>query len=96
VAQLATGQYAIHLYKDYIGSSNNINLEWEGQTNLDPSLSTVTLQIYNRTTTTWETKDTDNTSAVDTDFILTADLTDLADYKDINTVIACRVYQLSI
>jgi phosphodiesterase/alkaline phosphatase D-like protein len=54
------------------------------------------LQIYNRNTTTWETIDSDNTSAIDTDFVLIADKTGLANYKDGNTVIACRIYQLSI
>jgi len=59
-------------------------------------LSTVFLQIYNRDTTTWETIDSDNSTAADTDFILTADMADLTDYKDNNNVIVCRVYQLDV
>jgi hypothetical protein len=93
VIQAATGQFTIHQFKDYVGSSDSISLEWEGQTNLDPTMSTVYLQIYNRNTTTWETVDSDNTSGVDTDFILTANISNISDYKDSNTVIASRVYQ---
>lgn len=96
VGQTATSQYAIHQFKDYASTSNGCTVEWEGQTNLDPSLSTVYLQIYNRNSSEWETIDSDNTSAVDTDFILTASVADLTNYKDGNTVISCRVWQLDI
>ena len=96
VSQSASSQYAVHLFKDYIGAEDNINIQWEGQTNLDPASSTVYLQIYNRNTTTWETIDSDNTSSIDIDFILTADVLGLTNYKDGNTVISWRVYQLSI
>lgn len=96
VTQNAIGEYAVHLYKDYAGTTDSINLEWEGQTNLSPSLSPVLLQIYNRNLTSWETIDSDNTSPADTDFTLTANKTGLANYKDVNTVIACRIYQEGI
>jgi hypothetical protein len=48
VGQTATDQYTIHQFKDYIGSAPTVNLEWEGQTNMSPTLSPVYLQIYNR------------------------------------------------
>jgi hypothetical protein len=95
VGQTATSQYAIHQFKDWVGNSS-FTLEWEGQTNCPPSLSTVYLQIFNRNTPVWETKDTDNSSAEDTDFILTASIADSTNYTDANGVIVCRVYQLDI
>jgi hypothetical protein len=96
VGQTATSQYAIHQYKNYTGAATQCTIEWEGQTNCSPTLSTVYLQIFNRNTPAWETKDTDNASAVDTDFILTASIPDLTNYKDANNTIVCRVYQLDV
>jgi len=93
VAQSATDQFAIHQYKEYSGTANSCTLECELQTNLDPAIKTVYLQIFNRNTPVWETVDTDNSSAIDTDFILTANIPDLTDYKDANSVIVCRVWQ---
>lgn len=83
----------IHEFKDYTGGNTFCNLEWEGQTTLAPTSSTVYLQIYNRNTLTWNTVDSDNTSNADTDFVLSADIADLTNYKDVNAVIVCRVYQ---
>jgi len=96
VGQTATSQYAIHQFKDYVGTSNTANLEWEGQTNLAPTSSTVFLQIYNRNTTTWDTVDSDSTSSAGTDFILTANIADLTNYKDANSIISCRIYQQAL
>jgi len=94
--QTATSQYAIHQFKDYAGANTSCNLEWEGQTNCSPSLSTVFLQIYNRVSESWETVDSDNTSPANTDFSLTANVADLTNYKDASNVISCRVYQLDV
>lgn len=96
VEQSATDQYAIFQFKDFAGASDNCMLEWEGQTNMAPILSTVYLQIYNRNTSSWETVDSDNSSPVNTDFILSASIPDLTDYKDGSNVISCRIYQLDI
>lgn len=96
VVQSATSEYTIHQFKDYVGAAVKCTLEWEGQTNCSPTLSTVYLQIFNRNTPAWETVDTDNTSAADTDFTLTASINDLTDYKDTSNVIVCRVWQLDI
>ena len=93
VGQTATSQYAIHQFKDY-ATTNSCVLEWVGKTNCPPSVSKVYLQIFNRNTPAWETVDTDDTSPEDTNFTLTASIADLADYKDINNVIVCRVWQL--
>ena len=96
VEQTASSEYAMHQFKDYVGGSSSANLEWEGQSDLAPSSSTVYLQIYNRNTPAWETVDSDNTTAANTDFSLTANVADLTNYKDGSGVISCRVYQDAI
>jgi hypothetical protein len=93
VDQTATNQNAIHQFKDYVATNNNCSLTWEGRSSLAPSSSIVYLQIYNRNTTAWDTVDLDNSSNADTDFILTASVADLTNYKDANSVISCRIYQ---
>lgn len=93
VAQTAIGEFAIHQFKDFVGTNTSCTLEWEGQTDLAPSTSTVYLQIYNQNTTTWESVDSDNATAINTDFILTANIADLTNYKDGSDLISCRVYQ---
>jgi len=93
VGQTATTEYAIHQFKDY-ATGSNITLEWEGQSNLAPSTATVYLQIYNRITSTWTEVDKDELTGADTDFVLTADIPDITNYKDGNSIISCRVYQL--
>ncbi len=92
VAQVGSSGYVLHQFKDYI-VGNLATFRWEGQTNYDPTLSPVVLQIFNTNTDTWETIDTDNSSAIDTDFILTANVPDLTDYKEVSGLVACRVYQ---
>jgi len=93
VAQLASNEYAIHQFKDHTSVANSAGLEWEGQSDLSCAVSTVYLQIYNRNSSTWETVDSNNSTAANTDFSLIANIVDLTNYKDINTVICCRVYQ---
>jgi len=93
VAQTGLLEYTIHQYKNYVGSETNCVLTWKGRTNLAPSSSTVYLQIYNLDTLLWETVDSDNSSAVDTNFTLTAVIADLTDYKDVTGSMICRIYQ---
>jgi len=95
VEQTATQQYMIHQFKDFVGDANACTLEWEGQTSLAPTSSTVYLQIYNQLTTTWDEVDTDGASSADTDFTLTGIVADTTNYKDTQKIISCRVYQLS-
>jgi hypothetical protein len=94
VAQSATGEYSIFQFKDYVGDSNSCSLTWNGQSSLAPLDSTVYLAIFNRDTPGWEVVDSDDASNADTDFNLTANIADLTNYKDVNGVIVCRIYQL--
>lgn len=95
VGQTATGEYMIHQFKDFVGGNTSCTLEWEGQTSLAPSSSAVVLEIYNRNTNEWVSVDSDNTSEVNTDFILSGVIADLTNYKDAQNIISCRVYQLN-
>lgn len=94
-----TGQgYLVHMFK--VKNDNNteqINLSWNGQTSLDPSTSTVYLQIYNRNSTTWETIDSYTTATIDTDFTMSGNqTTNLSNYYDSNYWVSCRVYQANV
>lgn len=93
VAQTATNQYAIHQFKNDIGGASACNVTWEGQTTWPPSSDPVLLQIYNRDTSSWETLDSDNTTAANTDFTLSGNIPDTTDYVDGDGFISCRVYQ---
>ncbi len=96
VDQTATGEYAIHEFKEYAGTQNSCSIEWYGRTNCDASLSTIYLQIYNYVTPGWETIDSDNTTPADTNFSLIATNSDLTDYKNESGVVTFRVYQLAV
>jgi len=86
------GDYALHQFKDFAGNNDACTLTWDGQSNLAPSISTVYLQIYNYDTPGWETVDSDDATAADTDFVLTANIADLTNYKS-DGIMTCRVYQ---
>jgi hypothetical protein len=92
VSQSAIEEFAIHQFKDYVGDVSSLVMIWEGQTNLSPTDSAVYLQIYNITTDTWETVDSDNTSSVGIDFMLTGNISNTSNYIE-SGVVTCRVYQ---
>lgn len=87
--------YIIHQYKyHHENSTDGITVNWNGQTDTAPSLSTVYLQIYNHNSTTWENLDSDNTSSASTDFTLSGSKTSsISDYYDANNYVYVRVYQ---
>jgi hypothetical protein len=91
VGQDATANYSIHLYKNS-GTGDKVRVNWKGKSTLAPSSSAVYLQIYNQTTSLWETLTSNNSANADTDFELIAYST-LIDYQDENGFIACRIYQ---
>lgn len=95
VSQNSTTEYTIHQFKNFVGGATSGTPLWEGQTNLLPSTSNVVLEIYNVNTTAWVEIDRDNSSPIDTDFTLTATV-DLADYKNTQNVVCCRVYQQGV
>lgn len=97
VSLSSQGNYALFEFKNKVVKGTAFTVTWTGKTDREPSSSTVYLQIYNRNSTTWETIDSDNSSAANADFTLTADVTtNLTNYYDVNGWISCRVYQRAI
>jgi hypothetical protein len=96
ITQDATSEYAIHQYKNDVGTYPSGIFRWNGQSSLAPSSSPVVLQVYKVNGTTWETKDTKSTGDADTDFDLSFSLADLTDYKDGDGIVTCRVYQQNV
>jgi hypothetical protein len=90
--QTATGEYAIHQFKDTT-NENTVTLNWKGKTTQATTINPVILEIYNRNTTEWENVDSEASVGADTEFILTGEIADLTNYKDGNGTISCRVYQ---
>lgn len=94
-SQTATNEFAIFLFKDkHSVSTDHINVTWTGKTDRAPSVSTVYLQIFNRTLTSWETLTNNAAAAADTEFTLTGiQEASLGDYYDGSSWVSCRVYQ---
>ena len=88
-------KYAVHQFKNYVGSSSSCTITADLQSDYAPSASTIYLQIYNYNTTSWGTIDSELAEGADTDFVLTANIPDLTDYTD-NNVMTCRIYQENI
>ena len=95
VAEEALVLYGLFQFKDK--NSNNtdgITIKWDGQSNVAPSLFPVSLQIYNRISTTWETIATNGSADADIDFTLNGSkTTNLGNYYDGDYWVAWRVYQ---
>jgi len=92
VCQDSADEFAIHQFTDHFdGAEATFNCVC--QSTVDASVSTVYLQIYNRTNDEWDTLDSDNTTSASTNITLQAVSVDLTDYKDGNSLVTCRVYQ---
>lgn len=93
VLQGDVGKYAMHQFKDLVTPYSRVKVEWYGRSTLAPGESIVFLQIYNITTSLWETIASEGTVIENVDFTLTADIESLTDYKNEDGGICCRVYQ---
>ena len=95
VEQCATDEFTIFLFKDKNdNNTDDIAVTWNGQSDLAPSSSTVYLQVFNRTTTTWENEDSESVEGANTDFDLEGEITaNHGDYYDASNWVAWRVYQ---
>jgi hypothetical protein len=96
VCQTGTTEYIVHEFKDYVGAQTYCQLNWSGNASLSPVSSTVYLQIYNRLTALWETVNSNNTAGSNVNFTMSATISDLTNYKDVDTIISSRVYQLTL
>jgi hypothetical protein len=90
-------KYMLHQFKKFVGDiHDDPTILCKGRSTLAASLSTTYLQIFNHHTNLWETLDSDNHTAANTDFRLAGDILDFTNYKDSDQVISCRVWQLAI
>jgi len=87
--------FAIHQFKDFTGDESTCTLYADLQSDYAPLTSTVYLQIYNYDTTEWDTVDSDGAEDADTDFVLTANIPDLTNYKS-DGIMTCRIYQENV
>lgn len=87
--------YVIHQYKDQSPNlAYTISLSWTGKSNTNAIDSPVNLQIYNRTTTAWETLATNDTATAGTNFTLSGTVTTgLSDYYDAQGWVSARVWR---
>jgi hypothetical protein len=92
---MSNKDYLIHQYKEYSGSHTIARIQWKGQSSLAPSLSPVLLQVYNHTFNEWNTIDSNSVAERYVEFTLSATI-DLTNYKDVNSVVSCRVYQVGL
>lgn len=95
VGQAGTSQYLVHQYKSFVGQRTYADIKVELQSTFAGTSSTIYLQIYNRTTSTWTTIDSNSFATASTDFEFNYSLPSLTDYKDSRNVISVRVYQLA-
>lgn len=96
VAQTGSLEHMVHQFKDFVGARTSCEIELEARSTLAPSASTVFLQIFNQSTSSWETLDQDNTSRADVDFNFVKKISDLTSYKDSSSLVSVRVYQLAV
>ena len=97
VGQLASGEYAIHQFKQTV-TGTSVDITWNGQSDLAPSTSPVVLQVYKVAATAgWVELARNSSTAADTDsdlkYTLSAGSTPaLADCLAAG-VMTCRVWQ---
>jgi hypothetical protein len=94
--QTATAEYSIFEFKNkYTNNTTPFTVTCVLKSTVPASTSTVYLQIYNRTLTTWQTLRTNTTAAADTPFTIQDTTTvNLTDYYDANFWVSFRVVQL--
>jgi hypothetical protein len=98
VLQLSeANNYSVFVWKNKFDYNTSLGFTCNLRSDRACSSSTIYLQIYNRNSSTWETLDSDSTTAANVDFNLTGSLTsNLSNYFDVNGWICCRVYQRAI
>ncbi|MHA2069985.1 MAG: hypothetical protein ACXABY_36940, partial [Candidatus Thorarchaeota archaeon] len=93
----ATSSSAYPIFQFNEKHTNNtdlITVDWDGQTSMDCSTSTVQLQVYNINQASWDSLATSTGCTADTDFALNASITTSpGDYYDSNYWVYARVYQ---
>lgn len=86
-------KYAIHMFKEYVGTDTKADIYWTGQSSKAPSVSRVYLQVYDSASSVWLTLDSDHHTAAGTDFTLGRAGLDISTYKDVSSILRLRVFQ---
>lgn len=94
LSSTSTG-YFLNMFKHaHTNSVDPVTVNVKVKTTLAPSTSTIYLQLWNKTLSQWDTYDTDNTTAVNTELTLTAaENVNQTDYYMTGNFVAARVYQ---
>jgi hypothetical protein len=96
VSEQGAGTYMLHQFKLFVGAVPECQVEFQGKSTLAPSLSPVYLQLYNYSTSSWQTVDSNGTVIANEDFELEEKITDTTNYRDASGIITARVYQLAL
>jgi len=98
VEQCAAGEYLLFLLKNkHTNNTDTINISCKGQSNIALSEAGLYLQIYNTTTSGWETVDSDTTTGADTPTTLSGTVTTgVSNYYAVDNWVSCRIYQEAI
>lgn len=88
-------EYAIYLWKNKNENhSDTIVATWKGQTSLAGSQQPICMQIYNTSTSAWETLTCNTTVAANTNFTLESSInTNVEHYYDADDWVTFRIYQ---
>ena len=90
--------YPIFLFaRKHTNATDAIDISWDGQSNVACETNKIYLQIYNTSSTAWETLASSTSCATDTDFTLqsTISTTTSSEYYDSDNWNYARVYQAS-
>jgi len=75
-------------------NTQKIHIIWSGKSIVSPISSTVYLQVYNHTDSSWETVDSDNTTNANTILTLESNIeVNVSEYYGTSNWVYCRVYQ---
>jgi hypothetical protein len=87
--------YGVHLFSvPHSTNTSPLTPTWKGRTSRPTTSSPIYMQIYNVAGGSWETIDTDNSTASNVEITLTASIaTDVANYYDSDNAVHVRVYQ---
>jgi len=94
VDQATNGNFSAFMFKDKHLGEATVSVSWNGQSTLAPTISPVILQVFNRTSSLWETLASNSIAGANTDFTVVGEiLTSVEDYFDAEFWVSCRVYQ---
>ncbi|KKK62511.1 hypothetical protein LCGC14_3003600, partial [marine sediment metagenome] len=91
----SSSAYPIFLFSEkHTNNTDNIDIDWNGQTTMACATNQVVLQVYNIAQANWSGLATSTTCSINTDFTLSVNITtNPGDYYDASNWAYVRVYQ---